>query len=93
MVVRESKQINIGLQANESEQIEFEIYSREGEGEEENIHCQGEVAWSGEAAPARIDVKQLKQEMGQSRAEAGSVYAACGGMGLNYGPSCRQSRR
>src|SRR5262249_34103632 len=64
------------------EQIEYEIYSQDGD--QETVHCQGQAVWSGEAAPARLDVEQLKAEMRQGRLEADRGYAAYGREGLPH---------
>ena len=80
----ESKAISIALMANEEEQVEYEIYSQEGE--QEIVHCQGRAVWSRGGESSRLDVEQLKGEMGQGEVEPSRIYAGFAGMGLMYGP-------
>jgi polyketide synthase PksM len=84
MLVKQKQQVSIALVAEENEQIDFEIYSQEAD--QEIIHCQGRGVWSGQGAPATLDVEQLKGQM-EGQVEPRSVYAACARMGLAYGPS------
>src|SRR2546428_8376993 len=85
IVVSESKQVSIALLANEHQQIDYEIYSEDAD--QEIVHCQGRVVFSREPAPARLDIEQLKGQMGQGQLEPSSLYAAFARMGLIYGPS------
>ncbi len=79
IVVSEDKKISIALSANDDDQIDYEIYSKDGE--QEIVHCQGRAVWSGQPAPARLDLEQLKRQMGQGKLEPDSVYAAFARMG------------
>src|SRR6266850_2019094 len=83
--VSESKQVSIALLANEHQQIDYEIYSQDAD--QEIVHCQGRVVLSREPAPVRLDIEQLKGQMGQGQLEPSSLYAAFARMGLIYGPS------
>src|SRR5262245_43183686 len=85
VVVADKKQVSISLSANDNYEIDYEIYSQEAD--QEIIHCQGRAVWDREPAPARLDLEQLKGQMGQGRLEPGGVYAMCARMGLIYGPS------
>ena len=85
VVVSQSKQINIALLASDNEQIDYEVYSQEGE--QETVHCQGRAVWNHLAEAAKIDIEQIKGEMGQGKLEPEIMYAACIRMGLVYGPS------
>jgi acyl transferase domain-containing protein/acyl carrier protein/NADP-dependent 3-hydroxy acid dehydrogenase YdfG len=85
MVVSENREISIALVANDHDCIDYEIYSQDAD--QEIVHCQGRAVWSRAAPLARLDVEQLKGEMGQGKVEPGSVYAAFARMGLVYGPS------
>jgi len=85
IVVREEKQISIVLLPKDEEEIEYEIYS--GEPEQEIVHCRGRAVWSHQPAAARLDLDQLKGQMGQGQMEPSSLYAACARMGLVYGPT------
>jgi acyl transferase domain-containing protein/enoyl-CoA hydratase/carnithine racemase/aryl carrier-like protein len=77
--------VSIALLANEQDEIDYEIYSQDAE--QEIVHCQGRAVWSGEPAPAKVDLDQLKREMGEGPEEPNRIYAACARMGLVYGPS------
>ncbi|MES2824533.1 MAG: SDR family NAD(P)-dependent oxidoreductase [Pseudomonadota bacterium] len=94
----ENKQINIALFAKDKEQIDFEIYSldkdvgnRSGEESRDQgldiVHCQGHAVFSHQPAPARLDITHLKNQMGQGKLDAASLYASFTKMGLNYGPA------
>jgi len=85
VVVGQNKQISIALVANDQDQIDYEIYSRDSE--QEIVHCQGRAVWGHDPAPARLDLDQLKELMGQGRLDSSEVYAVCARMGLIYGPS------
>src|SRR6266540_3562961 len=85
VVVGQNKQISIALGANDQDQIDYEIYSLDGE--QEIVHCQGRAVWGLRQAPARFDFDGLKGQMGQGQIEPNSVYEACASMGLIYGPS------
>ncbi|HET8891422.1 MAG TPA: SDR family NAD(P)-dependent oxidoreductase [Candidatus Angelobacter sp.] len=84
MAVNANKQLSIALSAGDDE-VDFEIYSRDSE--QEVVHCQGRALWSEQFEPARIDIEQLKSEMGQGKLERDSVYAAWDRMGAIYGPA------
>ncbi len=87
IVVSENKQVNIALLANDDDEIDYEIYSADED--QEVVHCQGRAVFSRQPKPAALDIEQLKAQMGQGELEADSVYAACAGMGLVYGPAFR----
>src|SRR5258707_9233161 len=89
IVVSEDKQVSIALSANDDDQIDYEIYSqdRNQDGEQEIVHCQGRAVWSGQPAPARLDLEQLKRQMGQGKLEPDSVYTAFARMVVVYGAS------
>jgi polyketide synthase PksL len=89
LVADRAKEVNIALLANDGDQLEYEIYSRDSEGDQEVIHCQGSAVFSPQAAPARLDLGRLKGEMGERSFTADDIYAACARLGLAYGPSFR----
>ena len=90
MVVVGKREVSIALWAKQEGEIDYEIYS--GEGEQEIVHCQGGAVWSGEAVPGRLDLEQLKEEMGRGKLDANSVYAARAGMGVEHGPALQAIR-
>jgi hypothetical protein len=65
----EQKQINLRLLANQPEQIEYEIYSDDGE--QRTVHCQGSAQWIEEPVALRLDLDQLKRQMVDGRCGAG----------------------
>ena len=85
VIVTEHQPVSIALFRNDNDQVGYEIYSIEAE--QETIHCQGQAVFSPQPAPAKLDIEQLKGQMGQGRLEASDVYAMFAKMGLNYGPA------
>ncbi|HEX6101024.1 MAG TPA: SDR family NAD(P)-dependent oxidoreductase [Thermoanaerobaculia bacterium] len=58
IVVGGLRPVDIGLFVEDNGRIAYEIYSQDGE--REIVHFQGHAAWSWEAAPATVDLAQLK---------------------------------
>jgi len=85
VAVTSPKQVFISLLATDNECVDYEIYSIEAE--QETLHCQGQAVFSRHFAPARLDIEQLRRQMGQGRLEAADIYAICARMGLHYGPA------
>jgi acyl transferase domain-containing protein len=85
VVVTDPKQVSIALFANDDDRVDYEIYSIEAE--QETLHCQGQAVFSRQSAPARLDLEQLRRQLGQGRLEAADVYAIFARMGLKYGPA------
>ncbi|HKO59094.1 MAG TPA: polyketide synthase dehydratase domain-containing protein, partial [Thermoanaerobaculia bacterium] len=83
IVVDGKKDVSLALAATDGGGIDYEIYSEDEEGE--TIHCQGRAVWSGQPAPAMLDLEQLEREMAQGEVEPGSLYAASAAMGVSYG--------
>ena len=50
------------------------------------MHCQGRAVWSRGGESSRLDVEQLKGEMGQGEVEPSRIYAGLPGWDLMYGP-------
>ncbi|HEY0139905.1 MAG TPA: SDR family NAD(P)-dependent oxidoreductase [Thermoanaerobaculia bacterium] len=87
VIVTEPKQVSITLSGIDDGSIDYEIYSVEAG--QETVHCQGRAVFTSQPAPARLDIEQLRREMGQGRLEGSAVYAICDRMGLHYGPAHR----
>jgi polyketide synthase PksN len=60
IIVGENRQVSIELFTRDNGEIGYEIYSQDAE--QEIVHCQGRAASSREAAPARLDIEQLKRQ-------------------------------
>lgn len=84
-VVSENKQISIVLFENEDEEIDYEIYSIEGE--EEIIHCHGRAVFNGSPVSAKLDIEQLKALFGEKLLDLESLYATLKKMSMSYGAS------
>ena len=79
LVVDPKRQVSIALTANDDDQIESEVYSRDAG--KRIVHCRRLAVWSREAAPATLDLEQLKGKLQQGRVEPAMVYTACAQMG------------
>ncbi|HEV3040322.1 MAG TPA: SDR family NAD(P)-dependent oxidoreductase, partial [Candidatus Angelobacter sp.] len=85
IIVSETKQISISLLVNDDEQIDFEIFSQDGD--QEIVHCHGQAVWSDAPVPAKLNLSQRKQQLGQGRLEPSTIYAGFARVGLVHGPS------
>jgi acyl transferase domain-containing protein len=85
VVVTDPKQVSVALFAADNDCVDYEIYSIEAG--QETLHCQGQAVFSRQSAPARLDIEQLRRQMGKGRLEAADVYTIFTRMGLNYGPA------
>jgi polyketide synthase PksN len=87
LVVDGHAQADIALAPDGDDQVDFEIASASGD--ERIVHCQGRVAIVAPAGEQRIDVAQLREQMGRGRLDAEQIYDAYARMGLDYGPAHR----
>ncbi|HKO55117.1 MAG TPA: SDR family NAD(P)-dependent oxidoreductase, partial [Thermoanaerobaculia bacterium] len=87
IVVTGAKQIRMALSADDDGQLDYEIYSEEGE--QRIVHCQGRAVLSAATASVKHDLPQLERTIGPAVAEPDAAYAAWARMGLVYGPSFR----
>ncbi|HEX8616168.1 MAG TPA: SDR family NAD(P)-dependent oxidoreductase, partial [Thermoanaerobaculia bacterium] len=85
IAVQETTQVSIALVANEHDQIDYEIYTQDGD--QEIVHCEGRAVLSLQTVPAWLDLEQLKGQMGLGHVDPDSVYPAFARMGLLYGPA------
>ncbi|HET8774522.1 MAG TPA: beta-ketoacyl synthase N-terminal-like domain-containing protein [Thermoanaerobaculia bacterium] len=86
IVVTDRTKVSIALSADD-DQIEYRIYSQSMD--DEIVHCHGRAVFSHQPAPAKLDLAQIEEQMGQGRVEPDSLYATCARMGLGYGPAFR----
>ncbi|HXH41922.1 MAG TPA: SDR family NAD(P)-dependent oxidoreductase [Thermoanaerobaculia bacterium] len=84
IVVTDRTQVSIEL-SEVGDEVDYEIYAENGA--DGIVYCQGHAVFGHQAAPARLDLEQLERQMGHGRIEPDSVYTACAGMGLLYGPA------
>jgi acyl transferase domain-containing protein/enoyl-CoA hydratase/carnithine racemase/SAM-dependent methyltransferase len=85
--VNAETRVNIGLLPADDDQIDYEIYT--GEGDEEIVACQGRAVFSPPSAPVRIDMPELAARMGRGALDASTVDATFVRMGMAYGPAFR----
>ncbi|HET8797348.1 MAG TPA: SDR family NAD(P)-dependent oxidoreductase, partial [Thermoanaerobaculia bacterium] len=85
IIVSAPRQISIALSPAGDDQIDYEIYSQDGE--QEIVHGQGCAVFTVEPAPARLDPAALEARMANGRVEPGIVYGTLSRMGLHYGPA------
>ena len=85
IVISGSRQVSVALLMTENDEIDYEIYSEDGD--HEVVHCQGRAIWTHQAPPARLDLTQLKRQMQQGTLAPNEVYAAFDRIGLLYGPA------
>lgn len=83
IVVTEHKRITIAVFAESAEQVNFEIYSQDGEGGEV-MHCQGQGVLCSERVE-KIDLDELRRRMTRGAVDKQALYAKFAGMGLEYG--------
>jgi polyketide synthase PksN len=85
IIVTERKQVSIDLSVNDTDQVDYEIYSVEGE--LATFHCEGQAVFSPPFAPAKLDLEWLRGQMERGRLEASDIYALFEQMGITYGPA------
>jgi polyketide synthase PksM len=95
IIVNGNRQVIITLFPNgtdgcPNEEVEYEIYSQDKV--QRIIHCQGQAVINRKAAPAQLNIKELKGQMRQGPLEANHLYLSFIKMGLNYGPSLQGIR-
>ncbi len=84
-VFKENKQINIALYANEANQFDYEIYSKEYG--REVVYCLGQAVYSVRPAPVRINLENLNGQMKQGKFDSDRLYSNFSIMGFHYGPA------
>lgn len=92
VIVTKNNQVKIALYPNVSdsglsEEIEYEIYTQEGE--QRMVHCQGQAVFLNKPAQTAINIELLKGEIGYDSLDVSRLYAAFTQMGIIYGPSHR----
>uniref|UniRef100_UPI00374247C8 beta-ketoacyl synthase N-terminal-like domain-containing protein n=1 Tax=Fulvivirga marina TaxID=2494733 RepID=UPI00374247C8 len=81
IVMEESREVSIALFANDTEEIDFEIFSTEAG--QEMAHFQGQARY-GTPLNRKLNIAQLKTEMNAASGSDG-LYASLNRMGFKYG--------
>jgi polyketide synthase PksN len=82
-----NQQVDIALFGNDHQEIDYEIYSTEGEAA--IIHCYGRVALNSSPASAKIDIAQLKTHFKTLPQDPETLYQYLDEMGMSYGTSLK----
>jgi polyketide synthase PksL len=85
VIVAGRREVRVALMTAGDDEIEYEIYSHDGD--EEIVHCQGRAVFARQPAPASVDLEALGRQMTEGTLAPESIYAVCARMGLVYGPS------
>ncbi|RZA08189.1 MAG: polyketide synthase of type I, partial [Moraxellaceae bacterium] len=80
--VGDDKEISIALLMKDQGRIGYEVYSRDEA--DEIIHCQGIAVFSSNPAPSRLDITQLKTQMGGAQLDVKSLYNTLSSIGVHY---------
>ncbi|MBO9699912.1 MAG: SDR family NAD(P)-dependent oxidoreductase [Sporocytophaga sp.] len=76
-------EVSIALFASDNGEIEYEIYSTE-EGERK-IHCEGVAVITNKSSSRKIDIEELKRQVGQGKLEIDALYQTFTNTGIKYG--------
>lgn len=82
ILVAGNKEVSIDLFATDNDEIEFEIYSIE-EGEK-MIHCEGVAVVTSKSSSSKLDVEELKRQMGQGQLNIDTLYQTFTNAGISY---------
>jgi polyketide synthase PksN len=85
IVVDESREVHVSLAATENGQIEYEVYSADGE--HEVVHCQGRAVISPETDPEFLNIESLSGQMRQGQLDPQVMYATIAQNSVRPGPS------
>jgi acyl transferase domain-containing protein/ribosomal protein S18 acetylase RimI-like enzyme/aryl carrier-like protein len=77
--------ITLALFARDDDQLDYEIYSQQEEGD--TVHFQGQSVLSSEPAPTLLDIERLQSQMQKGKRSSGSFYSSLADAGINYGPA------
>ena len=80
----EGLQVSVALSANDAGEIDFEIYSEDGE--EEIVLCQGRAVTSVPSPADRLDLERLKLQV-EREVDPANVHAATARAGIVHGPA------
>jgi polyketide synthase PksL len=86
IVVTESKRVTVAVLAQSAEQIDFEIYSQDANGDEV-MHCQGHCLLRAQRDSVKLDLSAIRNRMNRGNARRDELYQKFARMGLEYGPT------
>ena len=81
VIVDKGKQVRLSLFAQDTEHIDFEVYSEDGD--EEIVHCQGHAVIGESQALAKLDIAQIKAQSGRNQLLSEIQLSGTQGNGLN----------
>ncbi|WP_051313370.1 SDR family NAD(P)-dependent oxidoreductase [Sporocytophaga myxococcoides] len=76
-------EVSIALFTSDNGEIDYEIYSTE-EGERK-IHCEGVAVIINKSSSHKIDIEELKRQVGQGKLEIDALYQTFTNSGIKYG--------
>jgi acyl transferase domain-containing protein/enoyl-CoA hydratase/carnithine racemase len=88
IVVSEPKSVVIAVFSEHGEQVDFEVYSQDGDAEEV-LHCQGSCVMGDQPKAQTLDLDRLRTRMSRGSLDGAMLYPLFATMGLNYGPAFR----
>lgn len=77
--------ITVALFARDDDQLDYEIYSQQHEGD--TVHLQGQSILSADPAPTPLDIECLQAKLQQGKRNSSSFYGSLAAAGINYGPA------
>ncbi|WP_129645080.1 SDR family NAD(P)-dependent oxidoreductase [Peristeroidobacter agariperforans] len=77
--------INVALFARDDDQLDYEIYSQQDEGD--TVHLQGQSVLSAEAPPTKLDIARLRAQMQTGKRHSNGFYSSLVDAGIHYGPA------
>jgi len=85
--VAANQPVNVALFARDDDQVDYEIYTRQEEGDV--VHFQGQSVRSTEPAPEVLDIDRLQAEIQQLARSSSNFYSSLGEADIGYGPTYR----
>jgi acyl transferase domain-containing protein len=77
--------ITLALFARDDDQLDYEIYSQQEEGD--TVHCQGQSMLGTAPAPTLLDIDCLQAQMQKGKRNSSTFYSGLADAGINYGPA------
>ncbi|MCP4272707.1 MAG: hypothetical protein GY781_12195, partial [Gammaproteobacteria bacterium] len=83
------QKVHIGLYGEDSDQIQFEVYTESTNEEEIIVHSQGVAEFKEQGETSTLDIQNIRSQMNQGTLNAESCYQAFKKMGIGYGEGYR----